>query len=1605
MNLMYVTESTNTPRLTTSTLVSLSTSEVTPGELRNPTPGTTTAEPTTVVTPAPTTVITERPTVINTTPVTPTITVTEGPGGQPTTTTAPPPTTTVPQTPPTTVQTTAPPLPTIPTTTPGIPTTAQPTPVPTTPPRVPTTAQPTTVLTTTPGVPTTAQTIPPVPTTTPGIPTTAQPTPVPTTPPRVPTTAQPTTVLTTTPGVPTTAQTIPPVPTTTPGIPTTAQPTPVPTTPPRVPTTAQPTTVLTTTPGVPTTAQTIPPVPTTTPGIPTTAQPTTLQVPTTQPVDTTTKKTTLTYIVYFTIVVVKTIIISIGQNIVFVMQVRQVTTYSFVMQVASSGQKSTTYTLSSRAKSRWSRQANEQGGSGPTEIRLNGEDGNSTSTYTSAMADNPNATSTNAEDVDCMYTMTVTVVHVEFTYSNGTRYPCNVDDQANASPPYLEISDVFNRTTRYCFVETDQTIISFGDELQGQLVLGDSIDLNDIIPIIELNQTRNEPCCGGVFYTRYGDNLQAKEHYATSQNYPEDYANNMRCPYIFKCIPVPPATKCTVQVDFIDFKIDAPNQKAALQLQLLQLRHKRQTSSNSTEIDTSVVPVNQGFNKCKDGDFVRVATCGSISGYESQLFCADRSPIKSFTSDSEVLAYFQSDEETTDKGFVLSYVSLDPVYGSFSELELEPYCRCGTVVPARIRAAGTVSDKLNKGKKNNSAKKKQNAKRAIFKRKRDSLREKREADKEGQEKRQRGDRQKGPRGTTPNGVRRRYNGNPENKPERENRYKGNPENKPERENQQPNGRVIKRRPGVRKDSDADKEVAKKRFKGTTKRPFQGRKKRPFKKVTKANRKIAADKLKQGKVTGPAGARIYKGKTVKNETESTNIVVIVQRNLSLVKNKGGGKKKKEETASRHRVKRQGKNNSRQNKFQIARQCTGTVINERFVLTSTSCCTYCPPVWYKKYRNKQQTTLSEALGLRKKRAAPGDNDGEGQRKDKAKRRQKEQGNSTAARESKKGTKKRGNGLRKDKDKDANKQSNKGGKEGRKQKFSKGKVIASERQGDTTLSDKEKKKKQRQREKKKAKKQRQREKEKNRKKFKFRDPKKADIFILVGLYKIKPKKNDVSKYKKNIVKPKSIYIPDDCYNNWRNTKSKEYYPVDCPVLIQTGKPMDVQNAIKPMCLPAFDTFDITKSLGSSMGYGKRSLTSKRFAFKPKVLTNINYMSAIECQKKVKKTLDEDMFCTRAKRGAMCEGDWGSPLILYKSTSEGHSEHISAFAVLAQTGCAKKKSGGKKKEKTKVIRKKVTPGEKVTPGVTPKKRGPIRRKYLPTSNSDKNGNRGRREVNDRTKNQNNGNGQKGKGDDNKDGQKAGQNGRQDGGRERDNKDGQKDKKNEGNGNNEVKRPKKVINKEQKEPNDKRGNNNGKGKGPSEPGVTQRKRKPGVTQRKRKPGVTQLESKPGVTQRKRKPGVTQRKRKPGVTQLKSKPGGVIKNPIRGKEGTNKPGRRKYNKGKRPNSPVMGSEWTWEIEPRTGTATYIRQTDNSKKNNAKQRKQPKKYNKTFSNKKGIDVWVRIDTYMNWILRIVFDGNDDYLCQRPLDFASTPAQTNTSLLERCYDPPDREGGVA
>lgn len=57
---------------------------------------------------------------------------------------------------------------------------------------------------------------------------------------------------------------------------------------------------------------------------------------------------------------------------------------------------------------------------------------------------------------------------------------------------------------------------------------------------------------------------------------------------------------------------------------------------------------------------------------------------------------------------------------------------------------------------------------------------------------------------------------------------------------------------------------------------------------------------------------------------------------------------------------------------------------------------------------------------------------------------------------------------------------------------------------------------------------------------------------------------------------------------------------------------------------------------------------------------------------------------------------------------------------------------------------------------------------------------------------------------------------------------------------------------------------------------------------------------------------------------------------------------------------------------------NKKKHKGKKKKKKSKYNKNITTNVDIDVWVEIRAYVNWIIKVVFHGDDTLVCRRPLN---------------------------
>ncbi|XP_037782619.1 uncharacterized protein LOC119578997 [Penaeus monodon] len=396
--------------------------------------------------------------------------------------------------------------------------------------------------------------------------------------------------------------------------------------------------------------------------------------------------------------------LNFGRDIVSQLRRKNSTVFRFNLQVRTSGAITKAFdSLSMLATLSSARQE--------TEITdEENEEGTSDTSFVSAL-DRVNKTST-INNTDCINTIKLVLMKVQFiNASTGELYPCDRSNQANAPPPYVEIVDIYNNsmTQRYCYLDENVTIHSFGDQMYGSIVTtGDP----NIIPDIRAIQSKEKYCCGGVFYGDF-----RKPLVIASPNYPSSYNADMRCPYVFRCSVDYP--ECVIRIDFENFNLD-PN---------AMHRSRRQAESGNATLAPYVPPTGPDFNRtiCAGEDGVRVSQCGSISAANSRSFCAANPPSQVYTGYKEVLMYFNSNDERQNQGFVVKFTPKDKRKWIYSDAELDPECVCAHTLPNQIRKFFRQRNK-NKNKKNKS-KAKNTSLRRVKRGERKNLKEKRKAEK------------------------------------------------------------------------------------------------------------------------------------------------------------------------------------------------------------------------------------------------------------------------------------------------------------------------------------------------------------------------------------------------------------------------------------------------------------------------------------------------------------------------------------------------------------------------------------------------------------------------------------------------------------------------------------------------------------------------------------------------------------------------------------------------------------------------------------------------------------------------------------------------------------
>ncbi|ROT67933.1 hypothetical protein C7M84_013969 [Penaeus vannamei] len=543
--------------------------------------------------------------------------------------------------------------------------------------------------------------------------------------------------------------------------------------------------------------------------------------------------------------------IRFGQNIIDQLIRENSTVFRFNLQVRTSGAVTKAFdTLTQLASLTNIRQENEIDNEEENEV------GTSDSTFVSAL-DRVNKTST-INNTNCINTIKLVLRKVQFTDARtGKLYPCDL-----SQPPYVEIVDTYNNSIsqRFCYLNEDVTIHSFGDQMFGYVVTnGDP----NIIPDIRAIQEKEKYCCGGVFYGDF-----RKPLIITSPNYPSSYNADMRCPYVFRCNVDYP--ECVIRLDFESFAL-SPNAMG---------RSRRQAESgNGTAATTQapyVPPTGSDFNRtiCAGEDVVRVSQCDSISTVNAREFCADNPPSQVYTGYKEVLLYFNSNDDRQNQGFVVKFTPKDKRKWIYSNAELEPECTCANNLPNQIRK---FFRQRNKNKKN---KNKNTTLRRVKREKKKNMKEKRKAEKKERI--------------------------PGRKTEKGRNEKKNAKGQAKEKKKGKKNRKMKEKQGKKKNRKMKKgKKSKKEEKKAEKAKRKG-------KLSNKKEKRLGNKKKNGKEVED---RAMNGRTNRKRQQYPWLVSVTQYERPLL----------EEKSSSDRP--------------IERICGGTLLSDSYVLTTTSCCTYC------------------------------------------------------------------------------------------------------------------------------------------------------------------------------------------------------------------------------------------------------------------------------------------------------------------------------------------------------------------------------------------------------------------------------------------------------------------------------------------------------------------------------------------------------------------------------------------------------------------------------------------------------------------------------------------
>ncbi|XP_042892359.1 uncharacterized protein LOC122266626 [Penaeus japonicus] len=716
----------------------------------------------------------------------------------------------------------------------------------------------------------------------------------------------------------------------------------------------------------------------------------------------------------------------------------------------------------------------------------------------------------------------------------------------------------------------------------------------NVVPDIQAIQTREKYCCGGVFYGAFREPL-----IVTSPNYPGNYAAHMRCPYVFRCNVDYP--DCVIRLEFESFDLASD----------VTRRNRRQaqpeTGSGNTTVAPYVPPTGSDFNRtiCNGEDVVRVSQCDSISAVNARHFCASNPPSQVYTGYREVILYFNSQEQKQNQGFVIKFTPRNRRKWIYSDAELDPKCPCANNLPNQIRKFFRKRNKKNK----NKTKARNGPLKRVKREEKEKLKERRKGEKKDRSP----------------GVKKRKTEKGGDKKEKKNRNNRRNNKEDAKEPKRKNKNMKKRVKGGNRGMSGKVEG-----KGKRREKKIEKVKRKGKLLGKMEKRLSKRKKTENKVD--TDDRVFNGKTNRKRQQYPWLVSVTQYERPLLEGKSPSQRP------------------------IERMCGGTLLNDRFVLTTTSCCTYCGPIWAQKNKNNSRKKR-DAEGAGKKQQ-----DRRKKRKDREGRKNKKAGRKGNDRKTeKKNTRQKKRGRK-----------NKNGKGKKNQKDQKTKKDQRKGKGDRKNVDETEEEEEEEEEDNNKNKNKEMKASSRRKGTKRRRPLKKDVGAVIG-------EGAISIKKVTPLKIADILIPRECYDKMskKELKGQPLYPVQCPVLLKLETKLEYTKFIKPICLPIFDKIKINKERAASIGYGARKLSKIENSKRPVEVVDMRELK--KCEKRLKMKLDKTMMCTKGtkKTAHMCLYDEGAPLLNVKITGSGYQQHANIYGALAVPGCKLKSNKGKRRKR----------------------------------------------------------------------------------------------------------------------------------------------------------------------------------------------------------------------------------------------------------------------------------------------------------------------------------------